>query len=275
MSASVLEVSGVRAGYGQQMVLHEVNVNIAAGEVIAVIGPNGAGKSTLLKTICGMVRPANGSVSWEGREIGGAAPHRIVGRGIGHVQEGRALFWNLTVAENLRLGGHIVYRRDRRQYERRLGEMYEAFPALAERRLQRAGTLSGGEQQMLAIARVLMRSPKLLMLDEPSLGLAPIVIERIYAIIRDLKQSGMALIVVEPQPQHVLDVADRVVVFDRGRVVDDVPKGQFAEHVDDLLATYLSGRQRAQATGAAPPPRSPAFPRPTDDGAALHVEKAL
>ena len=250
MTDNVLEIEDLRAGYGQAMVLSEVNVKCAAGEVLAVIGPNGAGKSTLLKTICGMVRPSQGSVSWLGRSIGGTSPHKIVGYGIGHVQEGRALFWNLTVAENLRLGGHLVYRKDRKEYDRKLAEMYHVFPTLAERRSQRAGTLSGGEQQMLAIARVLMRTPQLLMLDEPSLGLAPIVIERIYSIISDLKGSGMALIIVEPQPQHVLGIADRVVIFDRGRVLDDVPKSEFAEHQDDLLAAYLSGQRRAQASGA-------------------------
>jgi branched-chain amino acid transport system ATP-binding protein len=270
MIDNTLVVEAVRAGYGQQNVLNDVSLRCAPGEVIAVIGPNGAGKSTFLKTICGIVKPSRGAVRWQAQNIAGTSPHRIVAKGIGHVQEGRALFWNLTVAENLRLGGHIVYRRNRKQYEATLGEMYEAFPALAERRQQRAGTLSGGEQQMLAIARVLMRSPTLLMLDEPSLGLAPIVIERIYEIIAGLKSSGMALIVVEPQPQQVLDVADRVVVFDRGRVLDDVPKSEFADHVGDLLATYLSGQRRARANGQAARPPAPV--RPAEDAAPVHVE---
>jgi branched-chain amino acid transport system ATP-binding protein len=242
----MLELNDVHSGYGQQLVLREVSVRCDPGEAIAIIGPNGAGKSTLLKTIIGVVKPARGEVTWQGRGIGGQSPHRIVGRGISMVQEGRALFWNLSVQENLRLGGHLTYRRDRARYARRLEEMFELFPALAERRDQRAGTLSGGEQQMLAIGRVLIREPELLMLDEPSLGLAPIVIERIYELIGRLKASGMALIIVEPQPQHVLDVVDRVVVLDRGRIVEDATRSDFAAQAEDLINTYLGGRRRAR-----------------------------
>jgi branched-chain amino acid transport system ATP-binding protein len=242
----MLELSGVQAGYGQQMVLRDVSVRLDPGEALAIIGPNGAGKSTLLKTVCGLLKPSRGSVSWQGRSIGGQPPHRIVGRGISHVQEGRALFWNLTVEENLRLGGHLVFRRDRGAYARNLEKMYELFPTLRERRDQRAGTLSGGEQQMLAIARVLIREPELLMLDEPSLGLAPIVIQRIYEVIGSLKRSGMSLIIVEPQPQHVLDVVDRVIVLDRGRVVEDATRSEFASQAEDLINTYLGGRRRAR-----------------------------
>jgi branched-chain amino acid transport system ATP-binding protein len=242
--SSVLELTDVHSGYGQQLVLRDVSVRLDAGQAVAVIGPNGAGKSTLLKTISGIVKPARGTVSWQGRSIGGHPSYRIVGRGISMVQEGRALFWNLTVQENLRLGGHLTHSRDRAHYARRLHEMFELFPALAERRNQRAGTLSGGEQQMLAIARVLIREPALLMLDEPSLGLAPIVIERIYQLIGTLKSSGMALIIVEPQPQHVMGVVDRVIVLDRGRVVENASRAEFAKQADDLIATYLGGRQR-------------------------------
>ena len=241
----MLELNDVDAGYGQQLVLRGVSLRVNPGEAIAVIGPNGAGKSTLLKTVTGLVKPARGSVSWQGTGIGGHPPHRIVARGLSQVQEGRALFWNLTVEENLRLGGHLVFRRDRSRYPERLEAMYELFPTLRERREQRAGTLSGGEQQMLAIARVLIREPELLMLDEPSLGLAPIVIERIYQVIASLKQSGMSLIIVEPQPQHVLDVVDRVVVLDRGRVVEDATRSDFAAQAEDLINTYLGGRRRA------------------------------
>jgi branched-chain amino acid transport system ATP-binding protein len=248
----MLELKDVHAGYGQQLVLREVSVRCQPGEAIAIIGPNGAGKSTLLKTICGVVRPARGSVTWQGRGISGQSPHRIVARGISLVQEGRALFWNLTVEENLRLGGHLTYSRDRAHYARRLAEMYELFPTLGERRTRRAGTLSGGEQQMLAIARVLIREPEVLMLDEPSLGLAPIVIERIYQVIATLKQSGMSLIIVEPQPQHVLDVVDRVIVLDRGRVVEDATRSDFAAQAEDLINTYLGGRRRARQPDSVP-----------------------
>ena len=246
----MLELNDVHSGYGQQLVLRDVSVRCDAGEAIAIIGPNGAGKSTLLKTIVGVVKPVRGNVTWQGRGIGGQSPHRIVARGISMVQEGRALFWNLSVQENLRLGGHLTYRRDRARYARRLDDMYELFPALAERREQRAGTLSGGEQQMLAIARVLIREPELLMLDEPSLGLAPIVIERIYELIGRLKASGMALIIVEPQPQHVLNVVDRVIVLDRGRVVEDATRADFAAQADDLINTYLGGKRTRQPDGA-------------------------
>ena len=238
----MLELNGVVAGYGEQMVLHGVSLQLNPGEALAIIGPNGAGKSTMLKTISGMLRPARGTVSYGGR-------------GIGHVLEGRALFWNLTVEENLRLGGHVVYRRDRAHYGRRLEAMYELFPTLSERSDQRAGTLSGGEQQMLAIARVLIREPELLMLDEPSLGLAPIVIQRIYEVIGQLKQSGMSLVIVEPQPQHVLDVVDRVVVLDRGRVVEDATRTEFAAQAEDLINTYLGGRRRSRQPDSVATPR--------------------
>ncbi len=251
----MLQIENVVAGYGDQMVLQDVSVQLDPGEALAIIGPNGAGKSTLLKTISGMLRPARGTVSWDGRSIGGNPPHRIVGRGIGHVLEGRALFWNLTVEENLRLGGHVVYRRDRGRYGRNLQQMFELFPTLSERRHQRAGTLSGGEQQMLAIARVLIREPKLLMLDEPSLGLAPIVIQRIYEVIGQLKQSGMSMVIVEPQPQHVLDVVDRVVVLDRGRVVEDATRAEFAAQAEDLINTYLGGRRRSRQPDSVATPR--------------------
>jgi branched-chain amino acid transport system ATP-binding protein len=247
--STVLELNDVHSGYGQQLVLRDVSVRCEAGQAIAVIGPNGAGKSTLLKTICGIVKPARGTVTWQGRSIGGQPSYRIVGRGISLVQEGRALFWNLTVQENLRLGGHLVASRDRARYARRLDEMFDLFPALAERRDQRAGTLSGGEQQMLAIARVLIREPQLLMLDEPSLGLAPIVIERIYALIGTLKSSGMGLIIVEPQPQHVMGVVDRVIVLDRGRVVENATRAAFASQADDLIATYLGGKRQHSTVG--------------------------
>jgi branched-chain amino acid transport system ATP-binding protein len=249
MSDALLEVRDVSSGYGQLPVLRDVNVSLNAGEAIAVIGPNGAGKSTFLKTVCGMLKPARGTIAWDGVGIGGKAPHRIVASGLSHVQEGRALFWNLTVLENLQLGGYVLHRRDRARYANRLAEMFDLFPTLSERRQQRAGTLSGGEQQMLAIARGLIREPRLLMLDEPSLGLAPIMISRIYAVIRKLKSSGMALIIVEPQPQHVLSVADRVVMFDRGRVAEDVARAEFGSHGEDLLAAYLGGKQPAHANG--------------------------
>ncbi|HEV7680387.1 MAG TPA: ABC transporter ATP-binding protein [Candidatus Dormibacteraeota bacterium] len=247
--SAVLEVTGVHSGYGQQLVLRDASMRCETGQAIAIIGPNGAGKSTLLKTICGIVKPAHGTVTWQGRSIGGQPSYRIVARGISLVQEGRALFWNLTVLENLRLGGELVHRRDRAHYARRLEEMFELFPTLAERRHQRAGTLSGGEQQMLAIARVLIREPQLLMLDEPSLGLAPIVIERIYQLIATLKSSGMALIIVEPQPQHVMNVVDRVIVLDRGRIVENASRAEFAKQADDLIATYLGGKRQHSTVG--------------------------
>jgi len=249
MTEQLLAVEGVFSGYGQLPVLRDVSMACAQGEAVAVIGPNGAGKSTFLKTVCGMLRPSKGRITFGGTSIGGRAPHRIVSMGVSHIQEGRALFWNLTVLENLRLGGHLLHRRDRARYHKRLDEMFELFPVLGARRKQQAGTLSGGEQQMLAIARGLMREPQLLMLDEPSLGLAPIMISRIYGVIAALKSAGMALIVVEPQPQHVLKIADRVVMFDRGRLVDDLPRDEFARQSGDLLASYLGGRSEGRLRG--------------------------
>ena len=213
----LLNVEGVVAGYSAaDEVLKGVDLDLAAGEIVSVIGPNGAGKSTLLKTISGLLRPRQGVIRFDGREIGAASTDRIVAMGISHCPEGRRIFGSLTVAENLRLGA--VSRSDGAAIAEDLAMVFELFPILKERAGQAGGTLSGGEQQMLAIARALMSRPRLLLLDEPSLGLAPMMVERIFATIAALKAQGLTMLLVEQNVHQALDVADRAYVVETGRI---------------------------------------------------------
>ncbi len=203
--------------YGAIQALHRVSLDIAAGEVVTLIGANGAGKSTLLRAISGLVPRSGGEVRFEGVSLVRVPPHEIVRRGICHVPEGRRVFAGLTVAENLELGGYLE--RSRQAFAASLGEVLELFPRLAERRRQRAGTLSGGEQQMLAIGRALMGRPRLLLLDEPSLGLAPNLVQAIFGVIGDIRRRGVTILLVEQNAHMALRVADRGYVLEAGRVV--------------------------------------------------------
>ena len=213
---SMLSIAGLRAGYGKIEVLHEVALSIEQGQIVTLIGANGAGKTTLLKTISGLIRPAAGSIDFEGESIVRRPPHKIVARGLSHVPEGRAILKRMTVLDNLRMGAYV---RSDSEVGRDIDAVFVRFPVLADRRDQMAGTLSGGEQQMLAIGRALVARPRLLLLDEPSLGLAPKFVTRIFLTLRELKQEGKTILLVEQNARQALQVADRGYVMERGRIV--------------------------------------------------------
>ncbi|HYM71208.1 MAG TPA: ATP-binding cassette domain-containing protein, partial [bacterium] len=212
---TILAVQDLCAGYGQADVLHGVSLDVRAGQIATLIGANGAGKSTLLRTISGLLRPRTGQIYLGRVSIGGAPPDRIVALGVAHIPEGRQVLARLTVEENLRAG---AYARHDREIERDLAALVERFPVLRERRAQPAGTLSGGEQQMLAIARGLMARPRLLMLDEPSLGLAPRIVERIFDVVREVQAGGVPILLVEQNAQLALETAHWGYVLESGRI---------------------------------------------------------
>ncbi|MBV8652479.1 MAG: ABC transporter ATP-binding protein [Alphaproteobacteria bacterium] len=214
----MLSVSDLDLFYGDAQALDGVALEVAEGEIVAIVGANGAGKTSLIRTIAGMHRPARGSIRFEGAEIAGRPSHRICDLGIGQVAEGRQIFPNMSVLENLEMGAVIPRARSRRRAT--LEHAYTLFPRLAERRRQMAGTLSGGEQQMLAIARCLMGQPRLIMFDEPSLGLAPLVVQSVFGVIRRLNaEDGMTIILVEQNVAVSLGLADRGYVLENGRIV--------------------------------------------------------
>ena len=231
----LLTVTGLHAGYGATEILRGIDLAVHERETVAVLGSNGAGKSTLNRAISGVLRPWRGAISFQGRAIARARPSAIVARGLIHVPEGRRIFPNMTVAENLDLG---CYRRARRHRAQNRERIYGIFPRLAERQRQSAGTLSGGEQQMLAIGRGLMAEPVLLILDEPSLGLSPLLVEELFALIRRINQEGIALLLVEQNVVQSLEVAQRAYVLDNGAIV---LQGSAAEVRDnpDLKRAYL------------------------------------
>ena len=210
----MLEVRDLQAGYGLTRVLEGVSLHVNAGEIVAVLGSNGAGKTTLNMAISGLVKPRAGSVTFEGRDITGRPPAEIMGAGLIQVPEGRKIFPNLSVRENLELGS---YRRAKANRAINLDRVFQTFPRLKERTVQAAGTLSGGEQQMLAIGRGMMAEPRLLILDEPSLGLSPLLVEEMFALIRRLHGQGLAIMLVEQNVAQSLDVADRAYVLENGR----------------------------------------------------------
>ncbi|MCE5243875.1 MAG: ABC transporter ATP-binding protein, partial [Desulfobacteraceae bacterium] len=214
----MLTVKSIHTYYGNIHALKGVSLHIRAGEMVALIGANGAGKSTLVNTICGMVKPQKGRIEFEGAPIEGLSPEEIVRRGIALVPEGRQIFSTLSVETNLEMGG-FLHRRDAAGLREDMERMYERFPILKQRSRQLAGTLSGGEQQMLAISRALMSRPRLLVLDEPSMGLAPLVIREIFSIIRDLKEEGRTILLIEQNARAALQIVDRGYVLETGKVV--------------------------------------------------------
>ena len=216
MPEPILAVSGLRAGYGTTEILRGIDLVVRNGEIVAVLGSNGAGKSTLNRTISGVVRPWSGAVRFAGAAIEREPPASIVARGLIHVPEGRRIFPNMSVRENLDLG---AYRRGRARRDHNRAKVFSIFPRLAERQAQRAGTLSGGEQQMLAIGRGLMAEPELLILDEPSLGLSPLLVEELFSLIRRINADGIALLLVEQNVVQSLEVAERAYVLDNGMFV--------------------------------------------------------
>jgi branched-chain amino acid transport system ATP-binding protein len=214
--SATLAVTDVSVSYGKRRALDGIALEVAAGEIVTLLGANGAGKSTVLRAISGLVRPAHGRVLYDGRDITGWSADAIVAAGVGHVPEGREVFPAFTVEENLLVGGHTVAPRE---IASRLDEAWALFPVLRERRRQRAGTLSGGEQQMLAIARALVARPRLLLLDEPSLGLAPLVAREIFHVIRQVNAAGVTVLLVEQHARRALGIAARAYVLETGRIV--------------------------------------------------------
>ena len=215
MSAPLLEARGLTAGYGKMPILHGVSLEVRPGELVSVIGPNGAGKSTALKTVVGFVRASAGRVVFDGRDITGLQPFEVLPRGLAYVPQGRIVFPQMTVLENLEMGAYIE--RDGARVRDALETVFGLFPALAERRRQNAGTLSGGEEQMVAIARALMTKPRLILLDEPSLGLSPKFVSLIFEKLAEMKRSGYTLMVVEQNAARALAAADRGYVLELGR----------------------------------------------------------
>jgi branched-chain amino acid transport system ATP-binding protein len=216
----MLRVRNLRAGYGSVEVLHGVSLHVSAGEIVTIVGANGAGKSTLLNAVAGIVRPSAGAVSFKGGEVTGLAAESIAARGCVLVPEGRQIFADLSVQDNLLLGAYLRFRREgRRIVEREIDGICTLFPILAKRRDQLAGTLSGGEQQMLALGRALMGKPAMLMLDEPSMGLAPLVVRGIFEVIVELRKQGKTILLVEQNARAALSIADRGYVMETGRIL--------------------------------------------------------
>ena len=216
--AALLRIEGLDVGYGHVGVLRDVSLEVAPGAIVALVGSNGAGKSTLLRAISGLLRPSAGRIVFESRAIAGLKPHRIVDLGVMHVAEGRRLFRRQSVHDNLELG-LVGARLDRAAEADRYSFVYDLFPALKERPEVRAGVLSGGQQQMLAIAQALMRRPKLLMLDEPSLGLAPVIVDQLIAVILRLRAAGATILLVEQMVERALEIADHAYVLQNGSII--------------------------------------------------------
>jgi branched-chain amino acid transport system ATP-binding protein len=212
----MLELSGVDASYGGFQALFGISMSVKAGEAVAVIGANGAGKTTLLRVISGLLPAASGTMTMDGASLRETPPHKIIETGIAHVPEGRRLFPRLSVESNLKIGAYIPAAREK--FEERLAFVYGLFPRLQERRAQLAGTLSGGEQQMCAIARALMSGPKLVLLDEPSMGLAPVIVAQVFDLVRRLRDEGYTVLIVEQNVRQVLKFADRAYLLEVGRI---------------------------------------------------------
>lgn len=234
----MLRLEDVHARYGAIAALRGVSVDVQPGELVALIGANGAGKSTLLSAVAGIVRPHQGRIEFNNESLIGLVPERIVRRGLAMVPEDRQIFPALTAEENLRLGAYI--RNNREEYEADLERMFGLFPILKERFAQPAGTMSGGEQQQLAIARALMSHPQLLMLDEPSLGLAPKIVEQVFALIQELHNEGMTILLVEQNVSMTLGIADRAYVLNMGAVRAEGTPTELRQNVD-LASVYLGG----------------------------------
>jgi branched-chain amino acid transport system ATP-binding protein len=233
---TALSVDKLTVSYGRTVAVKGIDLAVAEGQVVCLIGANGAGKTTTMRALSGLLRPREGSIRFEGQEIAGEKPHRITARGLIQVPEGRQVFAELTVADNLALGAYLV--QDRAEIARRREAVLARFPRLAERIGQLAGSLSGGEQQMLALGRALMAKPRLLLLDEPSMGLAPLFIEEIFAVIAELKQAGTTILLVEQNASAALDVSDYAYVLETGRIVLHGPADEIARN-EAVIAAYL------------------------------------
>jgi branched-chain amino acid transport system ATP-binding protein len=232
----MLELSQVTAGYGAFTALWDVSLRVAIGEAVAVVGPNGAGKTTLLRAISGLIAPRGGRIAFEGADLTGRPAYDIVAHGIAHVPEGRRLFPQLTVAENLKMGAFLPSARS--HFRESLERVYTLFPVLAERQAQRAGSLSGGEQQMLAVGRALMSRPKLILFDEPSMGLAPVMVLRLFDLIRRVREEGYTILVVEQNVRQVLKLVDRAYLLEVGRIKVEGRAADLAEQ-DFVRQAYV------------------------------------
>ena len=233
----MLEVQNINVFYGNIQAIRDISFSVEDGEIVTLIGANGAGKSTILKSISGLLRSKTGDITFDGKSIKGTAPHKIVAQGLAHVPEGRRVFLQMTVEENLDMGAFTA---PRATFEDSLANVYERFPRLKERRRQIAGTLSGGEQQMLAMGRGLMSQPKLMMLDEPSMGLAPILVEQIFDIIQELNRAGTTILLVEQNAQMALSIANRGYVLETGQIVFHAPSSELLTN-DAVQKAYLGG----------------------------------
>ena len=233
----MLSVASMNVYYGNIYAIKDISFDVAEGEIVTLIGANGAGKSTILKTISGLLRSKTGRISFCDEEIGNMASHAIVKRGLAHVPEGRRIFLQMSVRENLEMGN---YTQSSATMDERIEQVYQRFPRLKERRKQYAGTLSGGEQQMLAIGRALMSRPRLLMLDEPSMGLAPLLVEQIFGIIRELNDAGVTILLVEQNAHMALSVAHRGYVLETGRLITSASAADLLQD-DAVRKAYLGG----------------------------------
>jgi branched-chain amino acid transport system ATP-binding protein len=243
-ASTLLQLQGICVSYGPVEAVHEVNLDVKEGEIVTVIGPNGAGKTTLLSAAMGLL-PSKGSISWEGQRIARPSVETMVAHGIGLVPEKRELFGEMTIEDNLLLGGFSRWRRGQRDQAQRMQEVFDIFPRLGERRMQISSTLSGGERQMLAIGRALMARPRLLMLDEPSLGLAPLITREVLQVVASLRRHGVSVLLVEQNARAALQVADRAYVLEMGAVV---LSGQAQDLLHDrrIIDTYLGMGAKAQ-----------------------------
>ncbi|MBR2038474.1 MAG: ABC transporter ATP-binding protein [Lachnospiraceae bacterium] len=233
---SMLEVKDLKVNYGMIQAIKGVSFHVEQGEVIALIGANGAGKTTILHTITGLLSPKEGSVVFEGTDITKIPAHKIVSMGMAHVPEGRRVFANLTVLQNLKMGAYT--RKDKAEIQETLEMIYKRFPRLEERQNQLAGTLSGGEQQMLAMGRALMSHPKIILMDEPSMGLSPIYVNEIFQIIQDVSKSGTTVLLVEQNAKKALSIADRAYVLETGNIVLEGRASTLLDN-DDIKKAYL------------------------------------
>jgi len=238
----MLELNNIHARYGAITALRGISITVSQGELVALLGVNGAGKSTTLATIAGVLRPWQGSMLFEGSSILGKSPEQVARLGISLVPEGRDIFPSLTVEENLRLGAFT--RKEKSEYRRNLSEVFELFPVIKERMQQPGGTLSGGEQQQLAIARALMSSPRLLMLDEPSLGLAPALVDQIFELIARLHQRGVTILLVEQNVNRTLEIVDRAYLMNTGLIVNQGTPQQLRTYAD-IEGIYMGVRRQA------------------------------
>ena len=245
----LLQLQGICVSYGPVEAVHEVNLDVQEGEIVTVIGPNGAGKTTLLSAAMGLL-PSKGSISWEGQHIARPSVETMVAHGIGLVPEKRELFGEMTIEDNLLLGGFSRWRRGQRDQAQRMQEVFDIFPRLGERRMQISSTLSGGERQMLAIGRALMARPRLLMLDEPSLGLAPLITREVLQVVASLRRHGVSVLLVEQNARAALQVADRAYVLEMGAVA---LSGDAQDLLNDrrIIDTYLGMGANAHKEPAA------------------------